>query len=78
MNKKMKDEENSNLLVGYVRKSNADGALKISIHNEAFQDCQTYTSADGEVYTQLLIGMKALLRILNDEKTVTSISQINE
>ena len=42
MTKKMKDEENRNLLVGYVRKSNAGGALKISIHNEAFQDCQTH------------------------------------
>ena len=74
----MKDEEDNNLLVRYVRKSNAGGALKVSIHNDAFRDCQTYTSADGEVYTQLLIGMKALLRILNDEIAVTSISQINE
>jgi len=74
----MKDEEDNNLLVRYVRKSNAGGALKVSIHNDAFRDCQIYTSADGEVYTQLLIGMKALLRILNDEIAVTSISQINE
>lgn len=78
MNKKMKDEEDSNLLVGYVGKSNAGGALKVSIHNDGFRDCQTYTSADGEVYTQLLIGMEALIRILNDVKAVTSISQINE
>ena len=47
MNKKNPKQEpenqdmNNNLLVWYVRKSNAGGALKVSINTSAFGDCST-------------------------------------
>lgn len=36
-----------NLLVGYVRRSNAGGALKVSVNTAALEDCRTYTTSDG-------------------------------
>ena len=56
MNKKTQQKEaepqdmNNNLLVGYVRKSNAGGALKVSINTSAFGDCSTYVTSDGQAY----------------------------
>ena len=39
-------EDNRSVLVGYVRKSNAGGALKVSINSDAFSDCSTYVTSD--------------------------------
>ncbi len=69
-------EENRSLLVGYVRKSNAGGALKISINNDAFSDCSTYVTSDGQTYVPLVISLNALNRVIDGERAVTTISQM--
>ncbi len=35
-------------LVGYVRRNNAGGAVKVSINTDAFEDCKTYLTSDGK------------------------------
>ena len=35
-------------LVGYVRRNNAGGAVKVSINTDAFEDCETYLTSDGK------------------------------
>ena len=84
MQKKKQEEmneeknENSSLLVGYARKSNAGGALKLSVNTDSFADCQTYITSDGQVYAQLLISMVALNKVLSGDRAVTTISQIQD
>jgi hypothetical protein len=66
------------LLVGYVRKSNAGGALKVSINTSAMADCSTYSTSDGQTYIPLVISMNALRKVLDGERTVTTVSQFIE
>jgi hypothetical protein len=75
-NKNEQIEENKSLLVGYVRKSNAGGALKISINNDAFSDCSTYVTSDGQTYVPLVISLNALNRVIDGDRAVTTISQM--
>ena len=70
------DEEIPNLLVGYVRRSNAGGAIKVSINTNAFGDCETYTTSDGQGYAQLLISLSALRKVIDGERGVTTVSQL--
>lgn len=69
-------EDNKSLLVGYVRKSNAGGALKVSINSDAFSDCSTYVTSDGQTYVPLVISLNALNRVIEGERAVTTISQM--
>ena len=87
MTKKTQTEENGNqtemdmpdsLLVGYVRKSNAGGALKISINTSAFQDCSTYETSDGQTYVPLVISMNAVRRVIDGGRAVTTVSQLQD
>jgi len=66
------------LLVGYVRKRNAGGALKVSINTSAMADCSTYSTSDGQTYIPLVISMNALRKVLDGERTVTTVSQFIE
>ena len=68
--------ENKSNLVGYVRKSNAGGAIKVSINSDALSDCNTYVTSDGQEYIPLVISLNALNKVLNGERVVTTISQI--
>jgi len=63
-------------LVGYVRKSNAGGALKLSVNASAFSDCKTYVTSDGQAYVPLVISLNSLSKILSGERAVTTISQL--
>ncbi|MEE2811959.1 MAG: hypothetical protein VX627_02885 [Candidatus Thermoplasmatota archaeon] len=65
-----------NLLVGYVRRSNAGGAIKLSINTNALGDCETYTTSDGQTYVPLLISINALSKVIEGERAVTTISQL--
>ena len=71
-------DETTNLLVGYVRKSNAGGALKISINTAAFSDCSTYVTSDGQSYVPLVMSLNALEKVLNGERAVTTVSQLQD
>lgn len=67
-----------NILVGYVRKG-MDRQLKLSINVSAFEDCETYTTSDGQVYVPLVVPLASLEKILAGELAVTTISQkVNE
>ena len=62
----------------WARQSRAGGALKISLHQEAFGNCHTYTTADGTAYVPLVISMAALRRVLDGQQSVTTVSQFSE
>ena len=75
------EQENENMnttLVGFVRKSNAGRAVKLSINTSAFQDCATYVTSDGQTYVQLIVSLNALNGIIEDTKAVTSINHLND
>ena len=67
----------NNILVGYVRRSNAGGALKLSVNTAAFADCSTYMTSDGQSYVPLVISMAALQKVLSGERAVTTVTQPN-
>ena len=70
--KNMEDVENKSNLVGYVRRSNAGGAIKVSINNDAFAECETYVTSDGQEYVPLVISLNALNKVLIGERVVTT------
>ena len=72
------ESHDSNVLVGYVRRSNAGGALKLSINTAAFADCNTYMTSDGQAYVPLVISMSALQKVLAGERAVTTVTQLND
>ena len=74
----MNENEPKSNLVGYVRRSNAGGAIKVSINSDAFSDCETYVTSDGQEYVPLVISLNALNKVLNGERVVTIISQIQD
>ena len=76
--KEENQEETKSTLVGYARKSNAGGAIKLSINTTAFSDCATYVTSDGQAYVPLIIPINALQRVLNGERAVTTVTQIND
>lgn len=63
-------------LIGYVRKSNNGNALKMSISTEAFEEAQRYTTQDGKEYVNLITNLEKIKEIIDDQREVTSISQI--
>ena len=75
------EQENENMnttLVGFVRKSNAGRAVKLSINTSAFQDCATYVTSDGQTYVQLFVSLNSLNGIIEVTKAVTSINHLND
>jgi len=74
----MNEEEIKSNLVGYVRRSNAGGAVKVSINTDAFRDCNTYVTSDGQEYVPLIISINALNKVLSGERVVTTVSQITD
>lgn len=79
--KKTVTEQNpsdNNVLVGYVRRSNAGGALKLSINTAAFEDCNTYMTSDGQSYVPLVISIAALQKVLSGDRAVTTMSQLQD
>ena len=70
--------DETSVLVGYVRKSNAGGAVKVSINADAFTQCRTYVTSDGQTYVPLIISINALTKVMNGERSVTTISQFIE
>ena len=73
------NEQNANsTLVGFVRKSNAGRAVKLSINTRSFQDCATYVTSDGQTYVQLVVSLNALTGIMDGSRAVTSINHLND
>ena len=76
--KPVQEEVMSSLLVGYARRSNAGGALNVSINTSALSDCETYTTSDGQTYVPLVISIGALNKVLAGERAVTTVSQLQD
>lgn len=76
--KEQPENEQNTTLVGWARQSRAGGALKISVHQEAFGNCHTYTTADGTAYVPLVISLAALRRVIDGQQSVTTVSQFAE
>ena len=73
------NEQNTNsILVGFIRKSNAGRAVKLSINTSSFQDCATYVTSDGQTYVQLIVSLNALAGIIDGSRAVTSINYLND
>ena len=78
-NTKLETEQNANsTLVGFIRKSNAGRAIKLSINTSSFQDCATYVTSDGQTYVQLIVSLNALTGIIDGSRAVTSINHLND
>jgi len=65
--------EEGTKLIGYARKSNAGGTIKLSINQNALKDCNTYTTSDGQRFISLAISLQALRRVIGGERAVTTI-----
>jgi len=63
-------------LVGYVRKSNAGNALKLTILKSAFENAKTVEGKDGTQYVSLIVNLSKIRMIIGDEQEVTSICQV--
>ena len=70
-------ENNSTTLVGYVRKSNAGRAVKLSINTSAFQDCATYVTSDGQTYVQLIVSLNVVLITFFCNKKLISVKSLD-
>jgi len=62
--------------MGFVRRSNNGGALKVSVSEEAFQNAQRYQTSDGKSYVGMIINLDKLRNILTGDQEVTNISQL--
>ena len=76
--KEQPENEQNTTLVGWARQSQAGGALKISLHQEAIGNCHTYPTADGTEYVPLVISIAALRRVLEGQQTITIVSQFSD
>ena len=72
------DDEISNILVGFVRKTNAGKALKLSINTSSFADCGTYVTSDGQTYVQLVISLNSLTGVIEGNRAVTAINHLSD
>jgi len=65
------------VLVGFVRKSNKGGALKLNLDKEALNNATTYTSGkDGKEYITLVINASKAQEILSGTREVISVNQM--
>lgn len=62
--------------MGFVRRSNNGGALKLSVSQKAFEGADRYVTSDGTEYVGMIINLNRLRNILNGEQEVTAISQL--
>ena len=73
------EEENNNtnsILVGFVRKTNAGKALKLSINTSSFADCATYVTSDGQTYVQLIVSLNSKSNVIEGNRAVTAINHL--
>ena len=65
-------------LCGYVRKGISENTLRINLSWEALMDAERYVGKDGKEYVSLVANSERIKHIINDEKEVTSVTQIKE
>ena len=62
--------------MGYVRRSNNGKALKVSINKEAFNGAESYSTVDGQEYVSMIIRLDKIYELIEGQKDVTNICQI--
>jgi len=65
-------------LIGYLRRSNGGGALKISISSEAFATAEKYTTQDGNEYVGLIVNLDKVQQVMQGDREVTGVCQITD
>ena len=60
-------------LVGYIRKSNDGGALKMNLDVDALEDAERYETQGGREYISLIANVNKVEEIINGDREVTSI-----
>ena len=50
----------------------------MSINVDAFENCSTYTTSDGQRYVSLKVSLSALEKVMNGERAVTVVTQITD
>lgn len=63
-------------LIGFVRKSKSDNALKLSVSVDAFENAERYTSSKGGEYVSLVLRLSKLWDLINGRREVISLNQI--
>ena len=63
-------------LVGYVRRSKSDHAIRLELLKEAFNKAPTYLSRDGKEFVSLVISADRLNDLLHGDKEVTGVSYL--
>ena len=63
-------------MIGYVRKSNNGGALRMSIDYEAFESAEKYKTQDGREYVSLVANLDKITEIIEGDREVTSLCQL--
>ncbi|MBJ04174.1 MAG: hypothetical protein CMB65_05705 [Euryarchaeota archaeon] len=75
-NKNGNESQMPSLLVGYVRRSKAGKAINVTINTNAFGDCSTFETVDGQTYASLVISLNALRKVIDGDRLVTTLSQL--
>lgn len=65
-------------LVGYLRKSNNGGAIKMSLDVEALEDVERYETKDGREYISLIANLGKVGEIIEGDREVTSICYLTD
>ena len=68
------DNEEEITLTGYVRAANNNTELRLSINVEAFEECETYTTSDGQRFVKLIINQSNIKQVINGDRMVTTVS----
>ena len=63
-------------LIGYARKSNAGGAIKLSIDKGAINDAESFEGKDGKTYVQVIANLNRLSEIISGEREVMAVNQL--
>jgi hypothetical protein len=65
-------------LIGYVRKSKAGGALKVSLDLAAIDTAETFESKDGRKFVQGIINLDKAQQVIAGTREVTCMSHIHD
>ena len=63
-------------LVGYIRRSNAGGALKINLCVQVIEKARRYMSQDGNEYIGLVVSLDKVKSVIDGDREVTSVCQL--
>ena len=63
-------------LIGWLRKSNGGGAIKISIDKEALNAAETFETKDGKVFVQVIANLDRLSEVVSGDREVMAVNQL--